>query len=164
MSEDSSRKERKKEEEELLNNIINESTTTNICAICKTQTQTQKHHLSYDPELVIDVCIPCHIKIHQHGVGRFGVKTKQEALTKEFEERKLWLPLFTNVGKNAENNEVILSKEGELLTLLTCPNCGMWHFSFQLLSNLTQKRTFLRCASCGFDIEVELISRREDHE
>ena len=41
-----------------------------LCAICKTREAVQKHHICYDPEITIDVCLECHKLIHNHGVGR----------------------------------------------------------------------------------------------
>jgi hypothetical protein len=40
-----------------------------LCAVCKKNIATQRHHLSYNPEIIIEVCRPCHEKIHKHGTG-----------------------------------------------------------------------------------------------
>ena len=50
-------------------NSKNSIDSNNLCAICKKRPATQQHHLSYDPEIVIDVCQECHEKIHKHGTG-----------------------------------------------------------------------------------------------
>ena len=39
------------------------------CLGCKKVKELQKHHASYEPEIIIDICKECHIKIHRHGVG-----------------------------------------------------------------------------------------------
>ena len=41
-----------------------------VCDVCKRKRAEQRHHLCYEPELVINVCMDCHQKIHNHGVGR----------------------------------------------------------------------------------------------
>jgi len=43
-----------------------------VCQVCKDKEAEQKHHVSYYPELTIDVCIECHKLIHKHGVGSPG--------------------------------------------------------------------------------------------
>jgi len=40
------------------------------CAVCRERLGVQEHHLTYNPEIKIDVCIPCHKLIHNHGIGR----------------------------------------------------------------------------------------------
>jgi len=41
------------------------------CEICNAEKDLQIHHISYDPEITIVVCIKCHSKLHPtHGVGR----------------------------------------------------------------------------------------------
>ena len=43
-----------------------------VCQICKEKEAEQEHHVSYYPELKIDVCIDCHKLIHKHSVGGPG--------------------------------------------------------------------------------------------
>ncbi len=41
-----------------------------VCEICRTTEQIQKHHVSYEPEIIQLLCVDCHKKIHRHGVGK----------------------------------------------------------------------------------------------
>ncbi len=43
-----------------------------VCQICKEKEAEQEHHVSYYPELKIDICIDCHKLIHKHSVGSPG--------------------------------------------------------------------------------------------
>jgi hypothetical protein len=63
---------RREEKKSSITNLTNQLTIPLHCAVCKFEPATQRHHLSYDPEILIDVCVPCHLQIHahQHGVGR----------------------------------------------------------------------------------------------
>ena len=36
-----------------------------ICHDCKTEVKTQWHHLSYEPNIAIEICINCHLKRHR---------------------------------------------------------------------------------------------------
>ncbi len=56
-----------------------------LCAVCKQVEATQKHHVAYEPELLIDVCVQCHKTIHNHGVGNGS-----EYYHPIEEARKLW--------------------------------------------------------------------------
>ena len=47
------------------------------CSICHLREATQKHHISYDPEIVIHVCVDCHGLLHNHGVGRAKGSSQQ---------------------------------------------------------------------------------------
>ncbi len=40
------------------------------CAVCGAGA-TQTHHLSYEPEIVINLCVPCHMKTIY--LGQFGI-------------------------------------------------------------------------------------------
>jgi hypothetical protein len=91
------------------------------CAICGREA-TQVHHLSYDPPIIINVCVPCHMKVHQHGVGR---GKGEEPITEQFEEEpKLLMPFYTK-EKEIDGTPYITSKDDEVLKLLVCPNCGI---------------------------------------
>ena len=49
------------------------------CAECGSTENLQKHHISYNPEIMIDLCVDCHQKRHpHHGVGpsSYDNKTK----------------------------------------------------------------------------------------
>ncbi len=50
-----------------------------LCAICRTNIATQLHHISEDPEIVIEICTTCHKTIHKHGTGIPGkhIKTRR---------------------------------------------------------------------------------------
>ncbi len=37
----------------------------NTCYVCKKENKTVKHHLSYCPQIIINVCHGCHNKIHR---------------------------------------------------------------------------------------------------
>lgn len=39
------------------------------CAVCRVNESTQEHHLSYHPEIKIDICNECHEFLHGHNVG-----------------------------------------------------------------------------------------------
>ena len=62
------------------------------CEICGTTENIQKHHVSYEPEIIQLLCVGCHKAVHNHGVGK--------ALG--------WTPLFKWLKEDAE----ILFKEG----------------------------------------------------
>lgn len=47
------------------------------CASCGSTENLQLHHLSYNPEVKVLLCVECHKKVHKHGVGK-GKKRKQE--------------------------------------------------------------------------------------
>lgn len=40
------------------------------CAVCGSEKQLQRHHVSYEPEMIIDLCKQCHKKLHRNGTGR----------------------------------------------------------------------------------------------
>lgn len=50
------------------------------CAICGTNEKLQKHHLSYDTEMIIFLCKEHHIFLHRHATGNYPIK--REALIK----------------------------------------------------------------------------------
>ena len=39
------------------------------CAICGAMKNLQRHHTSYEPEIIQVLCVDCHKKVHNHGVG-----------------------------------------------------------------------------------------------
>lgn len=127
------------------------------CVICKTAKATQQHHLSYNPEITIDVCVPCHVKIHQHGVGTpIGAEKSMKALPPIIEEHIPILPLFTKETE-IDGIRYITSMIGEILNHVMCPNCenhGSW--GLWVDNNLD---FFLRCYHCGFDIGVVIKPR-----
>jgi len=64
-------------EKKLIEVPIFEYISSNKCVICKTNLADQKHHLNYDPEVVIDVCSFCHGLCHNRNSIR-KVVTKNE--------------------------------------------------------------------------------------
>ena len=40
------------------------------CAICGATEKIQRHHISYEPEIIQLLCVDCHKNIHGHGVGK----------------------------------------------------------------------------------------------
>ena len=124
------------------------------CAVCGGKA-TQIHHLGYDPEIAIHLCVPCHVKVHEHGVGR-GKGEQLKPIAPKHEERELILPMFTT-KKEIDGTTYITSKKGEILNNLVCPNCegkGMWE-----VFGDKNRRTFLRCVMCGVDYEIKVLPR-----
>ena len=62
------------------------------CEICGATGKIQRHHTSYEPEIIQFLCVDCHKTIHNHGVGKAPG----------------WTPLFEWLKEDAE----ILFKEG----------------------------------------------------
>lgn len=64
------------------------------CAICDSNKNLQVHHLSYDPEIFMILCINCHRNLHKHKVGKPQWRTMtdlddfREKHIKEIEEVK----------------------------------------------------------------------------
>ena len=42
------------------------------CEICGATKNLQRHHISYEPEILQSLCVACHRNIHGHGVGSVG--------------------------------------------------------------------------------------------
>lgn len=40
------------------------------CEICGATENIQKHHVSYEPEIIQLLCVDCHKAVHNHGVGK----------------------------------------------------------------------------------------------
>ena len=132
------------------------------CAVCHSREAEQKHHLRYDPDIIIDVCVPCHILIHNHGVGAAKGHKKTILFEEPIEEETLQLPLYTKViEKNVEGIDVpiqfIISIDDEVeLQRLGCPNhsgvpsWGVW-------GHPETREIFLRCFRCGWDTKIKRI-------
>jgi len=158
-------RERKKEEV-LTINIDNQHQHQqhSACAVCKKTGTTQSHHLSYNPEIIIDVCVPCHMKIHQHGVGVApGV---QKTLDKVIEEKpELLMPLYTKSVEIDGSNYIVSMKDEKILLHLICPNCQSDGVSWAIYAHPDEPhQLFIRCYNCGFDAKVSNIYREDSNE
>jgi DNA-directed RNA polymerase subunit M/transcription elongation factor TFIIS len=76
-------------------------------------------------------------------------------------ERKHLVPFYT-IEKTIQGTRYIASKKGEILTEFICPGCSeenkRWFGSWQIYGDKKGK-IFLKCTNCGFDYEVESLSR-----
>lgn len=118
-------------------------TISNPCVVCKENRAEQKHHLSYNPELIIDVCKSCHEEIHKHGVGRGVRLLGEEPLIRE----------HLTYEKMIEDKHTILDSEtNEILNWLVC-SCGMSHY--HIYSN-KEGNVYLRCNKCGQDYKISI--------
>jgi len=120
------------------------------CAICKENDATQEHHISYDPEMKINVCVSCHLKIHEHGVGSERGFRTMEPMEISVEERKLYFPNFTKEIMKEDIRYVVTRDKEEILNWLCCPN-GCGPSSWMLYQSPTTHEFFIRCSICGFD-------------
>jgi hypothetical protein len=66
------------------------SNTIGICGICQEEHPLLGHHLSYEPEIVIQICQKCHSFLH------FGAKRPRDKLY-------IYFDLITTYGDNWEN-------------------------------------------------------------
>jgi len=125
-----------------------------LCAICKSNKTEQRHHISYNPEMVIDICVPCHVKFHEHGVGpaKGAIKPK-EAVPKCVEI--LHLPKFTKTVKQGKTHYIVTKNE-EVLEYMRCPNGCNIH-NWELYHSKKEKRFILRCFWCGYDVKFERV-------
>lgn len=114
-----------------------------VCQICKVKEAEQKHHVSYYPELVIDVCTDCHKLIHKHGVGSPG-SSKHE------------------IVKDAPVGLYIPLTSARLYLPYQCSKCGELVRISQSLINLLILRKPLtepnmKCPACNQGRNFELI-------
>jgi len=95
---------------------------SNICVICKKNPATQTHHLNYNPEVVISVCVSCHSRIHQKGTGSDIVKKQEKFLLKlpfeiifpenRQEKKAKYIRLYRMYKKTGNSDEVkVLAKK-----------------------------------------------------
>jgi len=42
------------------------------CEMCGATENIQRHHISYEPEIIQLLCVDCHKRVHGHGVGTVG--------------------------------------------------------------------------------------------
>lgn len=129
-----------------------------LCPICKKQPATQIHHLNYEPEITIEVCVPCHIELHKHGVGLpKGVKGKIIEISKD--EPEPVIPIYTK-EKIIDDTPYIVDKDENVLDWLVCPNkCG--EVTWQIFAN-SEGKTFIRCPLCGVDFPIKILKREKD--
>jgi hypothetical protein len=118
------------------------------CAICQTREATQQHHLKYEPPITIDICVLCHINLHEHGVGiAKGQKSAIVPLLSS-EKPEVYFPRFTTTITMSETPYIVLKKGHEILTRLMCPNgCQS---GWELFGDL-DKNYYVKCGSCGYD-------------
>jgi hypothetical protein len=116
-----------------------------LCVVCKTNVAAQEHHVSYEPELKISVCVPCHKQIHKtHGVG----KGKSEL--------KLIIPFYTYMDKT---NTV---KDLETDEILDCFKCGCNEISnkWEIYGRHDKSQVYLRCRICGKDYLITTCEKK----
>lgn len=115
------------------------------CAICNVNTADQEHHVSYDPELKIPICVPCHKKIHQtHGVGNGKG------------EMKVNIPFFTYMDKG---NTVKDLETNEILDNMTC-GCSEVCHKWEIYARHDNTKHYLRCRKCGKDFLIITLEKK----
>lgn len=123
------------------------------CVVCQREEATQKHHLTYEPqEILIDICVTCHKKIHQHGVGN------GKGLRKIPQENDN----INVIGTYLINKQTITNGQscatwfdkvsGERLTWLVC-NCGKHDFH---VYGTDDNKQYLVCMGCMRDYKIHL--------
>lgn len=111
------------------------------CVVCHQAKATQKHHISYLPERVIDVCVECHKTVHQHGVG--PAKDQIRIIT------------------DSQGGYTIPLKEAQIRLWYTCNNCGSVApigyplISFLISGKLRQPMKCLECDGREFELNYE---------
>lgn len=97
--------------------------------------------------------------IHQQGISRVTSSVKAPIIELTKREKEQLIPFYTT-EKIIDDVRYIMSKEGEILVELTCPNCTeegkRWFGSWQIYGD-KEKRLFLRCANCGYDREISVL-------
>ncbi len=145
------------------------------CVVCKTNEATQEHHISYDPELTIDICVPCHDSTHKgHGVGRGRGQKKQLSKRDIFDfidrpYRPSGIKGTLTCVEERENDfhyYVMSYATGEELEWLICPNkatelecTGSY---FYIYGERSTGRVYGRCPSCGYDFEIRGITNAKE--
>lgn len=71
------------------------------CIDCGSTENLQEHHISYEPEVTVTLCVDCHMRRHNNSHG-VGVGEKKETLKPYREEKKLQ-PKLSSVKKNSES-------------------------------------------------------------
>ncbi|MBA7555947.1 hypothetical protein ES705_48640 [subsurface metagenome] len=137
------------------------------CVICKDKEATQSHHIRYEPEITIEVCVPCHKRLHNYevGVGR-GRGTLPRSSRRELENIEISAfetPQFHYVTEEERVYEtgtfevaIYRSKATkEVLDKLTCHHCEKPGFGF--FKEPSTDRLYLICYHCGYDLEIKRI-------
>lgn len=66
-----------------------------FCPICKQRKIEQEHHIKYDPEIKIPICVICHQHIHEHGVGLPKNKNREKSYKNKIKtllkDNKYWM-------------------------------------------------------------------------
>lgn len=65
------------------------------CYICKNMAMTREHHISYLPQIVMNVCTGCHNKIHRGSLKQFLPNRRMQLI---FYARKGGISLRTKKG------------------------------------------------------------------
>lgn len=121
-----------------------------LCQICKEKEATQKHHVSYYPELTIDICKDCHILIHKHGVGD---------------------PRDSYIIEDAPLGIAIPIQNADIRLIYKCMDCGEYVYLTQRLINLLLLNRSLReprnkcnmCKGTNYDLVLENTFITTDH-
>lgn len=64
---------------------------TEECEMCGATEKIQRHHISYEPEIIQFLCVNCHKKVHGHGVGTVGFKGTGAGLLNSLREEIIML-------------------------------------------------------------------------
>ena len=68
-----------------------------LCVACKISEADQEHHLCYNPEIKIDICVECHEIVHRHGVGRGRGRAPELTPDEQHEVEKIQLYEMNNI-------------------------------------------------------------------
>lgn len=138
-----------------------------LCAICNENDATQKHHIRYEPEITIDVCVPCHKRLHNYEVGvGAGRRSLPRSSQRELDDIKL--PPFKDQKFHYITKENRVYSKGtfevpiyrskltkEELDSIVCSYCEktIWGLFLEKSTN----KMYIICLSCGCDLEVQRI-------
>ena len=123
------------------------------CVLCGMGAD-QKHHVCYEPEMIIDVCLHCHKLVHRHGVGRARKDVSDEQIDGEIQTENNLASPYSTYEEEIDGKQTVflkhLNSDSELLYLMRCPSgceINKWDFFYS-------KKTghyIIRCRLCGFD-------------
>ena len=133
----------------------------------------QNHHISYEPEIKIDVCRKCHLLLHKHGVGLGQGEKANKSLTIDDDNNNLHQPQFTKIKIIDKSStvpwdvELIIDKNDDVVLdwLTKCPNrCFADWQIYQRPSYKFDEEKFdhfiLRCNKCGWDTKIIIPSMK----